>query len=116
MDLFSRKNSGLASGPTIHRELVLNAVMIADRRRRPRGTMIHSDRVRKMAATPGGGSAGRIASSMSRKGNCWARGGRVFLRQPEERANQEADLQDPSARGGRSGGLHQCVLQSDPSS
>ena len=43
MDLFSRKIVGWAAGPTIHRELVLNAVLMAVRRRRPRGTMIHSD-------------------------------------------------------------------------
>src|SRR6267378_1769968 len=43
MDLFSRLIVGWAAGPTIHRELVLSAVLIAVRRRRPRGTMIHSD-------------------------------------------------------------------------
>jgi putative transposase len=43
MDLFSRLIVGWAAGPTIHRELVLNAVLMAVRRRRPRGTLIHSD-------------------------------------------------------------------------
>ena len=43
MDLFSRMTVGWAATPTIHRELVLNAVMLAVRRRRPRGTWIHSD-------------------------------------------------------------------------
>jgi putative transposase len=43
MDLFSRMIVGWAAGPTIHRELVLNAVLVAMRRRRPRGTLIHSD-------------------------------------------------------------------------
>src|SRR5574341_385165 len=43
MDLFSRKIVGWSAGPTIHRELVLNAVLMAVRRRRPRGTLIHSD-------------------------------------------------------------------------
>jgi len=42
MDLFSRKIVGWAAGPTIHCELVLDAVLMAVRRRRPR-TMIHSD-------------------------------------------------------------------------
>jgi putative transposase len=64
MDLFSRKVIGWAAGPTIHRELVLNAVLMAIRRRRPRGTIIHCGR-------------------------------RVLLQQPEERADQEAHLQDP---------------------
>jgi putative transposase len=43
MDLFSRLIVGWAAGPTIHRELVLNAVLMAVRRRRARGTLIHSD-------------------------------------------------------------------------
>jgi putative transposase len=43
MDLFSRKIIGWSAGATIHRELVLDAVLLAVRRRRPRGTMIHSD-------------------------------------------------------------------------
>lgn len=43
MDLFSRKIVGWSAGPTIRRELVLNAVMMAVRRRRTRGILIHSD-------------------------------------------------------------------------
>jgi putative transposase len=43
MDLFSRKIAGWSSGPTIHAELALNAVLMAVRRRRPCGTVIHSD-------------------------------------------------------------------------
>jgi putative transposase len=43
MDLFSRKIVGWSVGPTIHGELVLSAVLMAVRRRRPRGTVIHSD-------------------------------------------------------------------------
>jgi len=43
MGLFSRKIVGWAIAPTIHRELVLNAVLMAVRARRPRGTVIHSD-------------------------------------------------------------------------
>jgi transposase InsO family protein len=73
MDLFSRKIVGWAAGPTIHRELVLNAVLMAIRRRRPRGTMIHSDQ-----GTQFGSDAWRrfcrsnhLEPSMSRKGNCW---------------------------------------------
>jgi putative transposase len=73
MDLFSRKIVGWAAGPTIHRELVLNAVLMAIRRRRPRGTMIHSDQ-----GTQYGCDAWRrfcrsnhLEPSMSRKGNGW---------------------------------------------
>jgi hypothetical protein len=43
MDLFSRKIVGWSAWPTIHRELVLDAVLMAVRRRRPRRTVIHSD-------------------------------------------------------------------------
>jgi putative transposase len=43
IDLFSRKVVGWAAGSTIHRELVLDALASAVKRRRPRGTIIHSD-------------------------------------------------------------------------
>lgn len=43
LDLFWRRVVGWATAATIHRELVLNAVLMAVRRRRPRGTLIHSD-------------------------------------------------------------------------
>ena len=38
MDLFSRKIVGWSAGPPLHRQLVLDAVLMAVRRRRPRGT------------------------------------------------------------------------------
>ena len=73
MDLFSRKIVGWAARPTIHRELVLDAVLMAVRARRPRGTLIHSDQ-----GTQFGSDAWRrfcrshrLEPSMSRKGNCW---------------------------------------------
>jgi putative transposase len=73
MDLFSRKVVGWSTGPTIHRELVLDAVLMAVRRRRPRGALIHSDQ-----GTQYGSDAwrrfcrsNRLEPSMSRKGNCW---------------------------------------------
>jgi putative transposase len=73
MDLFSRKIIGWSAGPTIHRELVLDAVLMAVRHRRPRGTIIHSDQ-----GTQFGSDAWRrfcranhLEPSMSRKGNCW---------------------------------------------
>lgn len=73
MDLFSRKIVGWATRATIHRELVLDAVMMAVRRRRPRGTIIHSDQGcqyssddwRRFCRT------NRLEPSMSRRGNCW---------------------------------------------
>jgi len=73
MDLFSRKIVGWSAGPTIRRELVLDALLMAVRRRRPRGTLIHSDQ-----GTQYGSDAWRrfcqshhLEPSMSRKGNCW---------------------------------------------
>jgi putative transposase len=73
MDLFSRKIVGWSARPTIHRELVLDAVLMAVRRRRPRGTVIHSDQ-----GTQYGCDAWRrfcrsnhLEPSMSRQGNCW---------------------------------------------
>lgn len=59
--------------PTISREVVLDAVLMAVRQRRPRGTLIHSDQ-----GTQFGSDAWRrfcrpngLEPSMSRKGNCW---------------------------------------------
>ena len=73
MDLFSRKIIRWSTGPTIHRELVLDAVLMAVRRRRPRGTLMHSDQ-----RTQFGSDAWRrfcrsnnLQPSMSRRGNCW---------------------------------------------
>jgi hypothetical protein len=43
MDLLSRAIVGWPAGPTLHRELVLHAVLAAVRRRRPRGTLVQSD-------------------------------------------------------------------------
>lgn len=73
LDLFSRKIVGWSAGPTIRRELVLDAVLMAVRRRRSRDTVIHSDQ-----GTQYGSDAWRrscrsnhLEPSMSRKGNCW---------------------------------------------
>lgn len=61
MDLFSRRIVGWAAEPTIHRQLVLNAVLIAVRRRRPRGTLIHSDQGTHTGVMRGGDSVARTA-------------------------------------------------------
>lgn len=72
MDLFSRRIIGWATSATIHREVVLDAVLMAVRKRRPRHTIIHSDQ-----GTQYGSDAwkrfctsNRLEPSMSRKGNC----------------------------------------------
>jgi putative transposase len=43
LDLFSRKVIGWAARQTIHRELALNAILMAVLKRNPNGTIIHSD-------------------------------------------------------------------------
>ena len=45
MDLFSRRIVGWSAGPTMHRESVLDAVLMALRRRRPRGTVSSPSRL-----------------------------------------------------------------------
>jgi putative transposase len=73
MDLFSRKIVGWSTKPTMARELVLDAVMMAVRRRRPKHTLIHSDQGsqygsddwRRFCRT------NHLEPSMSRRGNCW---------------------------------------------
>ena len=74
MDLFSRKIIGWSMKPTLARDLVLDAIMMAVWRRRPSGSvLVHSDQgsqygsddwlrfCRDHGLTP----------SMSRRGNCW---------------------------------------------
>jgi putative transposase len=73
MDLFSRKIIGWSTRQTIHRELVLDAVMMAVRERHPKKAIIHSDQGsqygsddwRRFCQSNG------LEPSMSRRGNCW---------------------------------------------
>lgn len=73
LDLFSRKVVGWATAPTIHRELVLDAVAAAVRQRRPRGTLIHSDQGVQYGSDAWRRfcRANHLEPSMSRKENCW---------------------------------------------
>lgn len=73
IDLFSRKVVGWAAGPTIHRELVLNALAAAVKQRRPRRTIIHSDQGVQFGSDAWRRfcRANHLEPSMSRKGNCW---------------------------------------------
>lgn len=43
LDLFSRKVIGWAARQTIHRELVLDTILMAMRQRKPNRTIVHSD-------------------------------------------------------------------------
>src|SRR5687768_10477849 len=114
MDLFSRKIVGWAAGPTIYRELVLNAVLMAIRRRRPRGTMIHSDQGTQYGCDAWAAilpleSPGAEYEPQRQLLGQWRR--RVLFQQPEERANQETDLQKPRAGGSGRCPLHRHLLQ-----
>jgi len=73
MDLFSRKIVGWATRATIHRQLVLDAVLMAVKRRRPRGTVIHSDQSSQYSSDDWRRfcRTNRLEPSMSRRGNCW---------------------------------------------
>jgi putative transposase len=74
MDLYARKIVGWSMKPTLARELVLDALLMALWRRKPRhevlvhsdqGTQYGSDDWRRFC------QANNLRSSMSRRGNCW---------------------------------------------
>lgn len=73
MDLFSRKIVGWSTKPTIARELVLDAVMMAGRKRRPKRTVIHSDQGSQYVSDDWLRfcQTNHLEPSMSRRGNCW---------------------------------------------
>lgn len=73
MDLYSRRIVGWATRATIHRELVLDAVLMAVRRRRPRQALIHSDQGTQYGSDDWRRfcKSNRLKPSMSRRGNCW---------------------------------------------
>jgi putative transposase len=73
MDLFSRKIIGWAVAPTLHRELVLDAVIKAVRARRTKQTVIHSDQGSQYGSDDWRRfcQRNRLEPSMSRRGNCW---------------------------------------------
>ena len=73
MDLFSRKIVGWSTRQTITRELVLDAVLMAVRSRRPRRTVIHSDQGSQYGSDDWRRfcKTNHLEPSMSRRGNCW---------------------------------------------
>jgi putative transposase len=73
MDLFSRKIGGWATRATIHRQLALDAVLMAVRSRHPRKTIIHSDQGCQYGSDDWRRFCrdNHLEPSMSRKGNCW---------------------------------------------
>ena len=81
MDLFSRKIIGWSTKPTMTRELALDAVLMAVRRRRPRRTLIHSDQGSQYGSDDWRRfcRANDLEPSMSRRGNCWDTQSRMAL-------------------------------------
>ena len=73
MDLFSRKIVGWATRSTIHRDLVLDAIMMAVKERHPRDTIIHSDQGSQYGSDDWRRFclSNNLQPSMSRRGNCW---------------------------------------------
>ena len=73
MDLLSRLIVGCAMPPTLRRELVLDAVLMAVRHRRPRDKVIHSDQGCQYGSDDWRRfrRANHLEQSMSRRDNCW---------------------------------------------
>lgn len=73
LDLFSRKIIGWATRQTIHRELVLDAILMAVRQRKPSGTIVHSDQGSQYGSDDWWRfcRSNNLEPSMSRRGNCW---------------------------------------------
>jgi putative transposase len=74
MDLFSRKVVGWSMKPTLARELVVDALLMAVWRRKPQGKVIvHSDQGSQYGSDDWLRLCGahNLEPSMSRRGNCW---------------------------------------------
>lgn len=74
MDLHARKIVGWSMKPTIAREIVLDALMMAVWRRRPtQSVLVHSDQGSQYGSDDWKRfcDANNLEPSMSRRGNCW---------------------------------------------
>ncbi len=73
LDLFSGKVVAWATRQSIHRELVLDALLIAVRNREPEGTIVHSDQGSQYGSDDWRRfcRSNSLQPSMSRRGNCW---------------------------------------------
>ena len=73
MDLYSRRIVGWSTKPTMAQELVLDAILMAVRRRKPKHTLIHSDQGSQFGSDAWRRfcQAHHLEPSMSRRGNCW---------------------------------------------
>ncbi len=72
LDLYSRRIIGWSTNPTMARELVLDALLMAVRRRKPKHTLMHSDQGSQFGrdAWRRCCPAHHLEPSMSRRGNC----------------------------------------------
>jgi putative transposase len=74
MDLHARKIIGWSMKPTLHRELVIDALLMAVWRRRPKETvLVHSDQGSQYGSDDWQRfcKEHHLEPSMSRRGNCW---------------------------------------------
>jgi putative transposase len=73
IDLYSRRIVGWSTKPTMARELVLDAILMAVRRRKPKNARIHSDQGSQFGSDAWRRfcHAHHLEPSMSRRGNCW---------------------------------------------
>lgn len=73
IDLYSRRVVGWSTKPTMARELVLDAILMAVRRRKPKNVLIHSDQGSQFGSDAWRRfcHAHHLQLSMSRGGNCW---------------------------------------------
>ena len=73
MDLYSRRIVGWSTKPTMTQELVLDAILMAVRRRKPEHVLIHSDQGSQFGSDAWRRfcHAHHLEPSMSRRGNCW---------------------------------------------
>jgi len=74
VDLFSRRVVGWSMKPTLHRSLVVDALLMAVWRRRPKDTvLVHSDQGSQYGSDDWHRfcRAHNLDPSMSRRGNCW---------------------------------------------
>ena len=73
MDWYSRRIIGWSTKPTLAQDLVLDALLMAVRRRTPTHTLIHSDQGSQFGSDAWRRfcQAHHLEPSMSRRGNCW---------------------------------------------
>ena len=99
MDLYSRRIVGWSTKPTMTQDLVLDATLMAVRRRKPMHALIHSDQGSQFGSDAWQRfcRAHHLEPSMSRRGELLGqRGGRILFQQLKEGADQETHLQNSS--------------------